>query len=256
MTTRLGPPFVPLEIRERDGIFETVLIVDGVVRELPRHLARLRRSFRECYRVPLEADADTEVRRTAAPYAGHHRARIVATPDDPSRLRIEVQPCDPRVPLDQQPGLTLRVRRTPALAPHKFVDRDALNDAEIGLGPNEAVVFADHDGLVLECSRSNIFVVRDGRICTPPLDGRILPGVSRQVILDYADDVEITSTIAPITLEELAASDGAFLTNSIRGVQWVRRAGGTEWSGPHALTRRVGGHGFSNAPRSPLTSGQ
>lgn len=217
-----------------------MLIVDGVVRELQLHLARLRHSYWECYRIPLTADADAEVRRTAAPYAGYHRARILATPDDPSRLRIEVQPCDPPVRLDQQAGLTLRVRRTPALAPHKFVDRDALNNAEIGLGQNESVVFADSQGCMLEGSRSNLFVVRDGRICTPPLDGRILPGVTRQVILNYADDVGVPTTIAPVTLDELAASDGAFLTNSIRGVQWVRRACGTEWAEPHALARLVG----------------
>ena len=239
VTTRREPPSDALKIREGDGIFETVLIVDGVVRELPLHLARLRRSFWECYRVPLDVDADAEVRRTAAPYAGHHRARIVATPVDPSRLRIEVQPCDPPIPLDRQPGLRLQVRRTPALAPHKFVDRDALNDAEIGLGPHEAVVFADNDDVVLEGSRSNIFVVRDGRICTPPLDGRILPGVCRQVVLNYADDIGVPTAIALISLDELAASDGAFLTNSIRGVQWVRRACGAEWAEPHALARLI-----------------
>ncbi|PRZ44304.1 branched-subunit amino acid aminotransferase/4-amino-4-deoxychorismate lyase [Antricoccus suffuscus] len=225
-----------------EGIFETVLIVDGVVRELPPHMARLRRSFWECYRVPLDLDADAEVRRTAAPYAGYHRARIVATPEDPTRLRVEVQPCDPPVPLEQQPGLMLQVRRAHALAPHKFVDRDALNHAEIGLGSDEAVVFADYDGLVLEGSRSNIFVVRDGQICTPPLDGRILPGVSRQLILNYADDIGVPVAIAPISLDELAASEGAFLTNSIRGVQWVRRTSGAEWVEPHPLTRLIASH--------------
>jgi para-aminobenzoate synthetase/4-amino-4-deoxychorismate lyase len=79
-----------------------------------------------------------------------------------------------------------------------------------------------------------VFTVRDGLVRTPPLDGRILPGTARQAVLDERPDARP----AVVTLGELAGADGAFLTNALRGVQWVRElrdAGGSvlaRWAEP------------------------
>ena len=61
-----------------------------------------------------------------------------------------------------------------------------LKDAE-SQGALEAI-YVDRDGYLLEGTTSNLFVVRDGCLITPPCD-RLLPGITRQVILKLAKDV-------------------------------------------------------------------
>lgn len=220
------------------GIFETLLIIDHRLLELADHVSRLRRSFWECYRVPLTADVVRTADDVARTAAGCWRARIVAHPARPDQVEIEPEPCDPPYPLAKQPGLSLRVSRISGagLDRHKYVDRAWLTRAEDGLSDNEAVLFvAAHQ--VLETSRANVFAVIEGALTTPPLDGRILPGVTRQVVLDLADDLRIPVAIADLTLADLHAADAVFLTNAVRGLQWVRAVGGRSWSEPGPIVQ-------------------
>jgi para-aminobenzoate synthetase / 4-amino-4-deoxychorismate lyase len=78
---------------------------------------------------------------------------------------------------------------------------------------------------------------------TPPLDGRILPGTARLAVLDLLDELGLPARVAPVTLAELAAADGAFLTNAIRGVQWVRAvAGEVAWDKPCQASADIAFH--------------
>jgi branched-chain amino acid aminotransferase len=54
-----------------------------------------------------------------------------------------------------------------------------------GLGVEE-VLFQDQSGVLLEANRSNVLVVRDGVVLTPPTDGRILAGITRSALFDAA----------------------------------------------------------------------
>ncbi len=81
-------------------------------------------------------------------------------------------------------------------------------------GADEAVVLNDRD-LVAEASMSNLFVVSDGMLRTPPLNAGILPGVTREVALELAQSLGISAVEDDITLDELRQSDEAFLTNSV-----------------------------------------
>lgn len=75
------------------------------------------------------------------------------------------------------------------------------------------------DGLVLEGSSSNVFIVRNGRLSTPPLvkgpSGGVLAGVTRALVLRQAKRSSIPSSEEPVTIAALEAADEAFLTNSI-----------------------------------------
>ncbi|MDT7702932.1 MAG: para-aminobenzoate synthetase / 4-amino-4-deoxychorismate lyase [Pseudonocardiales bacterium] len=217
------------------GIFETILLRGGRVRRLADHVGRLRRSYWEAYGVRLSADVEAAVALALAaePTRTAARMRVVAHPGSPDRVRVAVAPFEP-VPLAAQPGLVLRVCTETAGERHKLVDRAWLDAHEAAVGAGETPLLVDDAGPVLESTRSSVFTVRDGLVRTPPLDGRILPGTARQAVLDERPDARP----AVVTLGELAGADGAFLTNALRGVQWVRElrdAGGSvlaRWAEP------------------------
>ena len=71
----------------------------------------------------------------------------------------------------------------------------------------DEVIFCDRSGCLLEANRSNLFAVVAGCIRTPPTDGRILPGITREVIIEAAKRDGLPIEIAPIKrFEELYLS--------------------------------------------------
>lgn len=82
-------------------------------------------------------------------------------------------------------------------------------------GADEALLVCP-DGRVTEGSSSNLFVVRDGTVTTPPLSGDILPGITRQVVLEVAATTGTPLEEADVRLVDLATADEAFVTSSTR----------------------------------------
>lgn len=106
-------------------------------------------------------------------------------------------------------------------------------------GAQEALLTAG--GLVLEGSYSNVFAVRHGRVVTPPVDGGILPGVTRAVTLEVAATQGVAVEERALTLEELLEAEEAFVTASTRElVPLVRVDGRPVGEGvPGPLTRAL-----------------
>jgi len=239
-------------VRPDRGLFETLLVLDGRPRRLADHVRRLQMSYTECYGVPLVADVASAVTAAIGCSAGEApidaggrlnplRVRVDARPGEPDRVCAAAVPCAPPVPMHAQPGLVLRAHRLgPAGSErHKFADRRWLDVVEAGLAPGEVALLVDEVGRLLESTRSSVFVVHAGRVSTPVLDGRILPGTARQAVLDVLDSTDTGYELAALTLADVAAADGMFLVNAVRGVQWVRAAPGAVWSAPDVATRRV-----------------
>jgi para-aminobenzoate synthetase/4-amino-4-deoxychorismate lyase len=221
------------------GLFETVLVRDGRVVELADHAERLERSWWELNRVALPFDARAELARAGRALAGGwHRLRLDTGPS--GRPRTSSEPVPQPVPLRRSRGVEVLLRPVSPAGPprHKFADRRELERLE-ALDPGDpagsAVVLVDPTGLVLEGTRANIIALLDGRVWTPPLDGRILPGVTRQVVLDLAVDLGVPVSTAPLPVTAVARADGVLLTGSLRGVSWVSAGFGRTWAGPDAV---------------------
>ena len=84
-------------------------------------------------------------------------------------------------------------------------------------GADEALM-CNAEGFVAEGSTSNIFMVRGKRVVTPPLEVGLLPGITRQRVIDLARQADIVVVEANLTPEELRSADEAFITSSVRGV--------------------------------------
>lgn len=77
-------------------------------------------------------------------------------------------------------------------------------------------IFVDRDGYLLEGTTSNLFVVREGKLTTPPCQ-RILPGITRQTVIDMCrDKLEITERA--VHKDEIPLFDECFLTSSIKEI--------------------------------------
>ncbi|MEH6703047.1 aminotransferase class IV, partial [Parasphingorhabdus sp.] len=99
---------------------------------------------------------------------------------------------------------------------HKTSDRRVYQVE--GLGEGVHPVFVDGDGFITEGAIWNIFVERDGKLLTPPLERGVLPGVLRAELLESGQAVE-----ADLRAEDLA---GGFLVgNSVRGLVAATTAG-------------------------------
>jgi branched-subunit amino acid aminotransferase/4-amino-4-deoxychorismate lyase len=131
------------------------------------------------------------------------------------------------------------LRLAGGLGAHKWVDRSLLDRAQDELAANELPLIVDGDGSVLEASRANVFAVRDGVLLTPPLDGRILPGVTRMRAIELAAELGIEAREAGLSLDDLVVADEVFLTGSVRGVEPVVAIDGTALSGGGNLTAEL-----------------
>ncbi|PSR24182.1 MAG: branched chain amino acid aminotransferase [Sulfobacillus acidophilus] len=83
-------------------------------------------------------------------------------------------------------------------------------------GYDEAIMLAD-DGHVSEASSSNLFMVRNETLITPPVTADILEGVTRQLVFELADDLKIACEVRNIDRTELYSADELFLCGT--GVQ-------------------------------------
>ena len=114
---------------------------------------------------------------------------------------------------------TVKTRRTPDRAlPARAKTHNYLNGVLARLelratGADEALLL-DERGTVTEGATSNVFFVRENALCTPSLDGPVLPGVTRDVVIDLARSEGIPVREGAFVPDDVRGADEAFLTNT------------------------------------------
>ncbi len=86
-------------------------------------------------------------------------------------------------------------------------------------GADEAILI--RDGAAVEGSASNLFIVSNGLLITPPNSKELLPGITRDLVLELAAQAGIPLAQAQIGVAELEAADEIWLTSSTREVSAV-----------------------------------
>ncbi|CCH35425.1 aminodeoxychorismate lyase [Actinosynnema sp. NPDC047251] len=236
-----------LGLMRGDGVFETVLVVDGKPRELGPHLDRLARSAalldlpepdRAAFErtVSLVVDNWTGGREIALKLiytrgveGGDGTATGFTLGMDIS-AKVRAQRADglAAITLDRgiEPGLA---ERAPwlllgAKSLSYAVNMAALREAE-RRGAAE-VVFTTSSGSVLEGPTSTLVLARDRDLVTPPSTLGILPGTTQAALFRSATREGWTVKVAPIAVDELHAADGVFLVSSVRKITRVHTLDG------------------------------
>ncbi|ADB49602.1 bifunctional chorismate-binding protein/class IV aminotransferase [Conexibacter woesei] len=191
------------------GVFETLLVRDGVALHAAEHVARLAHSAERLYGLPLPDDLAERV-TAASEGAGGVRLRVVAVP---SRGRLDVTLALAPNPRRQLPVVLAPFTLSGGLGAHKWLDRQLLDTLAQQAG-GATPLLLDGDGSVLEAAWANVFAIEEERLLTPPADGRILPGVTRALLLDAAEEAGLTAVEQPLRLDDLAAADAVLLSSS------------------------------------------
>jgi branched-chain amino acid aminotransferase len=246
-----------------DSVYEVVRTGNGRPFQLSEHLARLRRSAALIY-FELPWDEDEIARRIEA--LGARLAvdeayyRIIAT-RGPGPITLLPDECEeaglyiigrglirhPARMYEQGCNLAVvrRLRTDPRSLDPRAKTGNYLNNM-LGLieakraGADDAV-FLNADENLTECTTSNIWMVEEGRVVTPPLEEGLLQGITREWILGALPGDGLDVSEEPVDRARLSAADEIFLSGTVKGVMPVAAVDGeTVGAGrPGPVTRRV-----------------
>lgn len=110
-------------------------------------------------------------------------------------------------------------------------EADTATDSERVSRPADEALMLDADGHVAEGATSNVFFVDDKALKTPALDGPVLPGVTRSVVIDLARSEEIPVREGAYTPEDVRYADEVFLTNTTWEIRPVDTVDGIDNEG-------------------------
>jgi len=242
------------------GLFETMRAYGGRVFRLDNHLTRLIRSA-EVLGLPIgtlnlkDAVMDT----IQANQLGDARIRIAISigeggmvPDSSTCNRPTVlilaghyQPYPEEVYQKGFRAVVSSIRRNSGsplsrLKSANYLESLLARKEARAAGVNEALCL-NEKGSLAEASMSNIFLVTNGILRTPGQESGILPGITRETILELAPPLGINTLECNIRLDELFHAEEAFLTNSlIEVIPLTEIEGKPVGSGtPGPLTRKL-----------------
>lgn len=114
-----------------------------------------------------------------------------------------------------------------------------LRQLSADVGATETILF--RDGKLTEASSSNVFIVKNGVLLTPPKDNFVLPGITYDVVLEIAHAREFEVEVRAVTEAEVRSADEIWVTSSTKEVLAVTTLDGkTVGDGhPGPLFRRM-----------------
>lgn len=257
-----------------DGVFEGIRVYDGLVFKLKEHVDRLFDSAKVIkLDIPMTKEemvnAVVETLRINRIKNGYVRIVVTRGVGD---LGLDPRMCPkPTVIIiadviqiyrteAKERGLTAiisSVRRDPVDATsHEAKTLNYLNSilAKIeasAAGADEAIML-DHRGFVSEGTGDNIFIVKNGVVYTPPRTAGILPGITRNRVIELCKELGIKLVEKDITVTELYTADEVFVTGTAAEVMPITMINGRPIGdgklGP--VTRRLMEE-FSRLTRNP-----
>ncbi|TCP54348.1 4-amino-4-deoxychorismate lyase [Tamaricihabitans halophyticus] len=224
-----------------DGIFETVLVVDGKPRELDRHLDRLASSAakldlpvpdREAWRQavhtalvnwPAERECAVKLVYTRGPEGSGEPTAFVLAQEIADKVLRQRAAGVAVVTLERGFGPEVAERAPWLLLGAKSlsyaVNMAALREAE--RRDADDVIFLAADGSVLEGPTSTVVIAQGETLRTPPARTGILPGTTQAGLFDGAESSGWSVKVEPLTMDDLRAADVVLLVSSVRKVTRV-----------------------------------
>ena len=229
------------------GLFETMRSYGGHVFSLDQHLARLMHSagkigidagldpvaLRQAIYKTLEANERPDVRIRLTVLAGEGERGL--TLPKPGMLTIIIVAEELVLPPPQayKEGVRAAVVSTrrnsrsllSGIKSINYLDSLVAQSEAVASGADQAILLNER-GFVAECSTSNIFLVVAEKLLTPSVESGILPGVTREEVIELALSLGVAVVEEEISLAVLLRADEAFMTNSIIEVMPITTVGG------------------------------
>jgi 4-amino-4-deoxychorismate lyase len=249
-----------LGVLRGDGIFETILVIDGQPLELEAHLARLARSaamldlpapdldaWRRCARTVVDAwrggrEMVLKLVLSRGPEAGRDVTGFATGAPVPESLLAQRR--------DGIAAVTLTRGVAPDLAgqaPWLLLGAKTLSYAVNMAALREAarrgaddVVFTATDGSVLEGPTSTVVVAQGTTLRTPPVEAGILPGTTRGALFRAAAAAGWQTREEPVAAAELPTADGVWLVSSIRLIARIHTLDGAQLPDPGSTSEFEG----------------
>jgi branched-subunit amino acid aminotransferase/4-amino-4-deoxychorismate lyase len=238
------------------GLFETIRTWNGHATLLSRHVERMVRSATKLG-LPLEEDQLPNARDVAFLIAAS-QARLPSGQDVRLRLTLTggmgTAPASGSVlwmtvgalsrPPDRPGAIVTRsveISADDPLARHKTLNywRKRIAYDEALESESDEVLCLAPGSMILEGTRTNLFLVEGRRLCTPGVDAPLLPGVMRQVVLDRAAQLGLEIDEGPLPLARIEEASEAFLTSSVRGMLPIARLMSAGFPAPGPVTRHL-----------------
>ncbi|MFZ5843385.1 MAG: D-amino acid aminotransferase [Pseudomonadota bacterium] len=230
-----------------DGIYEVVPIYAGRLHRWSQHLARLRRSLAEIALHCAQTDAELEQiaqqllarnqLENASLYLQITRGGMAGQRDHfftdgcTASVFAYVNPWPQALDGPERAALSaitvpdLRWQRCDIKSVNLLPNVLARQQAREA-GADEAILL--RDGEALEGSSSNLFIVRDGVLITPPEQSRMLSGITRAVLLELAGKHGVPVELRGIAERELRQADEIWVSSSLRELRRISRLNGID----------------------------
>lgn len=251
-----------LGLMRGDGVFETILVVDGKPRELTPHLDRLDRSAAMLdMPAPPRAEFERAVELVIGNWAGGREfalklvyTRGIEGGDGTGTgfaLGMEIGAKVFKQRAEGLSAVTLDRGIEPDLAdraPWLLLGAKSLSYAINMAAVREAerrgaveVIFTTSSGSVLEGPTSTVVLVRGKTLVTPPSKLGILPGTTQYALFRAAERAGWTVLVEPIQTDELYDAEGVFLASSVRKITRVHTLDGKQLPDSSALLTELQG---------------
>jgi len=231
-----------------DGVFESILVTNGVAFKLKEHIDRLYDSAKAiCLDIPMSKEEMMKTVVDVVRANGFRDAyiRLIVT-RGVGDLGLDPRKCQrPTIVIvvdkiklyDEEAwskGLTAiisSVRRDRVDATtHEVKSMNYLNNILAKLeanavGADEAIMLDDR-GFVSEGTADNVFIVKNGVIYTPPRTCGALPGITRARVIELAEELGYKVVEKDVTPAELWTADEVFLTGTAAGIVPVTKIAG------------------------------
>ncbi len=245
-----------------DSVYETMRTYGGKVFLLDEHMKRLENSARMLYlKLPISSEAlKNEIRKTVSESSNAECYIRLMITRGTGKIGIDIQSCKQSgfvifvLPLEPPPaqfyhrgvpvGVVSVRRNDPRALNPRMKSSNLINNILAYREAKEVGAFegilCNIQGFITEATGSNLFIVHNNVLVTPPPEAGLLEGVTRALVLDLAKRKNIPAEERNFTPEELAGAAECFLTSTTKAILPVRSIGSAELSPvPGPVTARL-----------------
>jgi branched-chain amino acid aminotransferase len=234
-----------------DGIFETLKFADGQIEFLEEHWSRLKNSSEVTgINIPLsQTEAESLIRDL-----------VKANELDSAAIRLTlsrgVAGSGLSAPKDIVSTLLITATQVPDLSKAKSVGIKVVSYKESGVNKSQSLgavkatnylinilakryaeeqgadeaLFTDHEDNALELTTANLFYSKGSEIYTTPIEKGVLPGITRQKIMESLGEKGVVVKEKPLNLNEISEYDEFFMSSSVRGMVPISEIDGEKFA--------------------------